>query len=57
MEDHTEFFDFVRFVLVEGDDATVAAFNRALVQIRAPAAESSNASLQYNRELDSITVV
>ncbi|MEG9503163.1 MAG: hypothetical protein MIN69_15140 [Methylorubrum extorquens] len=57
MESKAEFFDFVLFILTEGDDAAVRAFDRALDQIRAPAAESSNASLQYNREFDSASVV
>ena len=52
-----DFLDFIAFVLTDGSPESVAALNRAIDHIRAPATESSNASLQYNREIESGPVV
>lgn len=50
METSDDFFDFVRFIL--GDDATVAAFGRALDQIRLNNLENPTAHSHHREEHD-----
>lgn len=53
MDRHSDFFDFVSFVLCAGDDAAVRAFDRALSCIGAQTRQSLNACLHPNLDQES----
>ncbi|AWI90991.1 hypothetical protein C0214_23920 [Methylobacterium sp. DM1] len=54
MEDHAELFDFVSFVLIDGDDVALRAFDRALDQILRSNQGNSTAPMHYTGEAESL---
>lgn len=53
MDRHSEFFEFVMLIFIDGDDATVAASSRALDQIRLNNLGNTTAHSHHTEEHDS----
>jgi hypothetical protein len=53
MDRHSDFFYFVMLILIDGDDATVRAFDRALEHISAQQRQQSRSSLYPKSDLES----